>query len=515
MARTMNSLVARPGLRYLLVALVATATVAYAYQPLLSSWYVADDWHFFALYRHLDSPFRFVTENPVTSYFYRPIPLLLGWGAFQLFELNTAAQYLLSVALHVWVAFEIYRLALVQANDDIRPPRGELRLALFALALLFVLLPLNAGTVAWISNRFDLIATAASIAALRSAFVYARSPHASTLAKMTCWAMVACLSKESGFAAIAACALLVCVAGRFDWRARRVQAPIGCLVLVVVAVFVLRFVSLGYFFPPSSDLPQPVGQLEGVLRWSSALVRSLQADLASTVALGALLVGAAVAAAGLRNLSRNRIGLMLGVAAYAVVVIVAQAPIAKAAFPDNATVSVSNRFFYSIIASMFIVAATVISCGLTRISNNRPRQVVTLLSLLLLVGVLSHATREFTTNWSRDTQVRREATIALLNELKREASRPTLGDVRCALELSDRVNALVNVDGFLDFTLKAHLVRGDAATNCLVVGNPPIATSFTRLEPCAKASFAPYRSVDDRFPAIGVGGVCKYFFLRK
>jgi hypothetical protein len=493
---------------FLFVTLFAIAAIGYAYTPLLTSWYIGDDWHFFALYRHLDSPLSIVSENPVSSYFYRPIPLLLGWSAFKLFELDTLAHYSLSIALHVWVAIEIYRLSMFDACSRAKP-------IAIAMAALFVLLPLNAGTVAWISNRFDLMATAASLAAIRCAYAYAVAPSARPLIAMSAWAIVACLSKESGFAAIPACAFAVFGMPHFDWRARAVHAPIACLALIVITVFASRFIALGFLLPPTSDLPQPVGYVEGVMRWATALTTTMRENASSSIAVGVVATASALLAATSNGGSRQSKFIIASVLIYAIVVIVAQAPIAKAAFPDGAVYSVSFRFFYSTFASIFLCATITILKGTNKKSFSSALGAVSFAVIGALAVNLAHASHEFNAKWRLDTQFRREGTLTLARELQTTAATHATMGTRCVLRLSDEVDASLNFDGFLDLTLKAHLSQGDPAVNCLVIGKHPIATSFTRIVPCEKASFTPFRSIDDRIPTIAVGGVCKYFFLRE
>lgn len=493
---------------------LSIALVVYAYAPLLGAWYVADDWHFFALYRHLDSPLSFVYENPVTSYFYRPIPLLVGWGAFKCFELNSVGHYALNIALHLWVGVEIYRLVTIDDNSRTNIASHS-KATVLAMTALFVLFPLTAGTVSWISNRFDLIATAASFAAIRCAFLYAQAPRIKRLASMSAWAAIACLSKESGFAAIAACAFAVFAVQRFNWRARAVLHPALGLAVVVVGVFALRLLAMGSLLPPAGDLPQPVGYAEGVVRWSVAFARTLYSNAAATVGGVLVLFALIISVARARLPGLANAWLSISVLIYASVVIVAQAPIAKAAFPEGISPSVSHRFFYSIIASLVFVSIRVVYAGNSQRNISNRAKVLFFATLASLALAFAHSTHGMTVAWSRDTQFRRDASLGLVRELQALASARAASNAQCVMRLSAETDSQLNFDGTFDFMLKAHLSSAGPAVNCLVIGKRPIATSLTRLAPCEKASFAPFRSIDDRFPAVAVGGICKYFFLRE
>jgi hypothetical protein len=505
--------------RFLFVALAAflSATFVYAYAPLLNAWFMGDDWHFFALYRHLDSPTVFVTDNPPASYFYRPIPLLASWAVFQGFELSPVANYAFSIALHLWVALEIYRHGAAQNAQQ-----SDKSLVL-VVAFVFLLFPLNAGTVAWISNRFDLVATAASLAAIRHALRSDANDALFASAPMVAWLAIACLSKETGFAAVPACACAIAMRGgslRSLAHDRSKWTVFVCLGALVVAIFALRFAATGELMPADGAVPQRVGYLEGSWRWATSLVRSLRLDPPSAVAFAALtLTALLLATLAYRTNTRNSTtGASFAIVAmtfvvYASFVILAQAPIAKAAFGDDAVHTVSFRLFYAPVAAMF----SLIACfGLLGDYRSRHKFIASfvLVGLAFMFFASSPATRALNTKWADDTNFRKAAMFALLQELRETAKVSAARNEGCVFRLSDEVDARLNYDGFLDLALKAHLAREDPAVNCLVIGKKPIATSFTRIAPCEKSSFAPFRSIDERIPTIALSGTCKFFFLR-
>jgi hypothetical protein len=507
---------------FILVLALLTLAFGYAYSPLLNAWFIADDWHFFALFRHLNSPLVFLTDNPLASYFYRPIPLLAGWSLFQVFGLSPAANYAFNIALHVWVAIEVYRLATVNRG------RGENAFFALSIAFVFALLPMCAATVAWISNRFDLMATGAALAAMRHALSPSSSNSLRRYVPMFVWLAVACLSKETGFAAVPACACAIALRAsslRAALRDRQTISVFAGLVVFVAAIFSLRLYAMGRMLPPDGEVPQRLGYFEGTLRWFEVFAKSLAFDRTSAIAMGAaLFVSLAIALVAfigqrdhkLNGVRRHReLGIVVAtLGTYALFVLLAQAPILKAAFPDNLLATVSFRLFYSIIAATFSLLACLVCLGGQHWSSNGKAS-VGILAFTMALLVLAPVTHAFNAKWSHDMNFRREATVSLVQKLRDIAVASTARGERCVMRLDDATDELLNNDGVLDLALKSHLHSDDPATNCLVIGKKPITTSFTRIEPCETSSFAPFRSVDVRTATIPLSGTCKFFFLRE
>jgi hypothetical protein len=151
--------------RVLLAYVALLAASAFMFWPLFTASYQADDWHFFALFRHIDSIRVFFTTNIGGTYFYRPLALTFSWVTFQLFDLDSAGHYAVNIALHAWVAFEISKIVFryTQRWDS----------SFITAALLFAC-PITTATATWFSNRFDLIATGATFAAINMV-IYATS----------------------------------------------------------------------------------------------------------------------------------------------------------------------------------------------------------------------------------------------------------------------------------------------------------------------------------------------------
>ncbi len=149
--------------RALIFFSAALALLFYAFTPLFSAWFAGDDWHYFALFRHIDSVAALFTTNIAASYFYRPIALALNWFSFEVFDLSTTAHYVINLLLHALVGIEIFRL--------IHTLTGRGVTAAIAAGC-FLVFPISAGTPVWFSNRFDLLATYASLAAVRNIIVW-------------------------------------------------------------------------------------------------------------------------------------------------------------------------------------------------------------------------------------------------------------------------------------------------------------------------------------------------------
>lgn len=151
-----------------------------------------DDWHFVALLRHINSPLDILTSNVALNYLYRPASLLTIWLSQRVLGDTPQWHYLVNVALHAWVALEMWLIARDRLKDS-----GVAA----SVVVLFLVFPANAATPLWISDRFDLLATGAMLCAIRKFQSWQTSPQESKqLIGSLFSALIALNAKETGYA---------------------------------------------------------------------------------------------------------------------------------------------------------------------------------------------------------------------------------------------------------------------------------------------------------------------------
>jgi hypothetical protein len=137
--------------RALLIGCVLLASI-YALSPLMNAWFHLDDFWMLAMGRHTNSVDSFWLEDHSKFYFFRPLSLSIWWLATQGFGQSTAYHYALNLSLHILVAtgFSFWISGVSRSRW----------VALLGFAV-YMLHPIAVRTTASLSDRFDLLATAA------------------------------------------------------------------------------------------------------------------------------------------------------------------------------------------------------------------------------------------------------------------------------------------------------------------------------------------------------------------
>lgn len=288
------------------LAIAAAALAALLFHPLRDAVPYVDDYVFIALGRQIDNPVALLVQDSVGTYFFRPLVMLAWWITAALFADHAPAHYAFNVAVHAANGLLLFALAR-------RLRLSALPAALAALA--FIAHPTAFSAAAWLSDRFDLFATAFGLAALIAVERCLEAPRPSRLALAVLAALAAMFSKETGFAIVAVSALLIA------WRdpsrhAATARSRLALLIAIVASIL-----------------------LAAAIRWlvlrGAAQTTLLQDGLVATIAGGAMkwlrnLPGFLVARQG------NLVAIMSWAIALAVLALMALSPWARVALVRGA-----------------------------------------------------------------------------------------------------------------------------------------------------------------------------------
>jgi len=177
---------------------------AFLYWPLRNGHAYLDDFLFLALARHIDDPLWLLTRDSTGLFFFRPVGMFVSWLTVGAFGERAPLHIAFNVVLH---ASNGVLLHAVSRRMGIATWPAAI------VAVLFVAHPAAFAASAWIADRFDLLALAFSLLSML-ATLRLRSRFSAGNALLVAAALLAAmLSKESGFAAPVACALLFCLPG--------------------------------------------------------------------------------------------------------------------------------------------------------------------------------------------------------------------------------------------------------------------------------------------------------------
>ena len=171
-------------LYWLLVPLLAVA----AYAPVLSMWFVSDD------FGHLHYHERLPGLSPFSTFsggvmFYRPLSTVLIWNVgYPLFGLNALPYHVISLALHALTAWLLARAVGTISGEALT---GWVAGALFAVY------PLSAEPVAWLASQWDLWAGACAAGAVWGFASFWRTGKLGPYAIGLALAFVGVMMKES------------------------------------------------------------------------------------------------------------------------------------------------------------------------------------------------------------------------------------------------------------------------------------------------------------------------------
>ncbi|HPQ68846.1 MAG TPA: glycosyltransferase family 39 protein [bacterium] len=171
---------------------------------------------------------------PDVGVYWRPLGKLTVVPAATLFGYATWPHRLTILLLHALATTLLFALARRLINQ---------RAALLT-ALLFFVHPAHAGTLHWLSARFDLVATVFVLGGALSFARYVREGRGRSLVWATLWTLAACLSKEIAFVAPPLYATLIFFSAQ---RPPLKRTIVGLLATgsPVAAVLVARMMLLG------------------------------------------------------------------------------------------------------------------------------------------------------------------------------------------------------------------------------------------------------------------------------
>lgn len=467
--------------------------------------FTGDDWHYLALLRHIDSPVDIFTTNIGLSYFYRPITLFVFWLSGSAFGINPIPHYGLNIALHVWVAAEIYECS----------KRVTARHTLSAwIAGLFLAFPATSATVLWVSNRFDLMATAAMLCSLRLMWTWCSTEKR---ANQYFWlsllmAVIALGSKETAFALLPA--MLVSIA-LLRQRARREKITAAFIVFTLAALaLVIRFAVLGELRPGQSIIGTITTVVHGTTQLFLILPTALQTQSGHWVliALSTAVLVLCWPARGiysLRPVAGPASLLLLPLFVLLVSVVLAQSLITATALsaPNGELATVSLRFYYAPLAILFVIAAAPAS----RIACSSSRTILVWAAFCMAVIASAIASARQTQAWAANTAAERDQSVAAQKKYAAMVEQQRGAQSACLVQI-DGEN-VVPTD--LDLKFKATLDSTDQRVNCVLITIPPQSQSITRIAPCRTEAVLPARPRHAEIPATPRSGTCTYFFLTR
>jgi len=480
---------------------VFAVCIGVVFAGLRTAQFLGDDWHYLALLRHIDSPVDIFVTNISGAYLYRPLVLFSFWLSERLASPSAPLQYGINVLLHCWVAAEVYAFARYATQAP--------RLAAWT-ALLFAVLPSVAGTPLWVSDRFDLLATAAMLHSLRCVALWTarRETSAALLWRGALALVVALGSKEIGYALVPALALLLLLAHARE-AGERVRAML--LIAALSAVCLLaRFNALDGLRGDASLELSTARVVLGVTSWLAGSIKALQLHQ-GYVGLGLLLLIVLLFARPrpgmtlLRAVHRAEVYALLTLLAG---IALAQSPLAAGVLPqEGATLNiVTLRFYY---AAQAVAAVLLAIAGAMLAPPTRWQRAGATLCAAAAVAWSVAGSAAQTAQWTAVTQAEHNAVAPALRAYEAGARALTAG-APCVVALTPGLHSTTD----LDLRFKAHTARGDARVNCALLTTPPQIQTITRISPCDPQGILPARSAVPELPPMRRSGTCTYLALR-
>ena len=483
------------------ILLLALVAMPIAYISLVHAQFTGDDWHFLAVLRHIDSPLDVVTSNMGGSYYYRPAVLLLFWFSFVALGTDPMVHYGINVAIHCWVAFEIFAFArLISGRPNVSA----------WVAVLFLVLPATAATPLWISDRFDLVATGAMLLSTRllSMWLWSKTTRNGCLWGAALVALIAFGSKETAFALLPA-QLFLMARCRQRPAAARIRAA---FVFALIGVFSLscRYFALdgwtGKVSPPFSV----AAIVAGVTLWVECLPIALQTydGGVALVTLGVMVLGGLVLRRGAvqGDLAASSTQIVAALLLVAFGAVAAQSSVAAIILPKDHTAiaTATLRLYYTPLAFTFISVAVVVArlefAGLYRQIANA--------AALLAVIVCTYGSARQSLAWATASITEAQQAAASVNGYAAEAS-VLKNDRLCAVRLPR--SDLIGTD--IDLRFKATISSSDPRINCVLVTSPAQVSIVTRISACNSANILPLHSTIPDLPPLARSGTCTFHFL--
>lgn len=447
-----------------LVALALLGLAALAMWPALGAGFLQDDWDFMASSAHLPTPLPYFLENYSRGYFYRPNGMLVWWLMNRAAGLDPAWHYALQIVVHAGCALAAHRL--------MRRLGASFVAAAMASAV-FVVHPGAVATSLWLSNRFDLLSALGLLLAL--ALLFGRNPaRPAALAGLAACTWLAVGAKEIGLLMVPLAALAFWL--RPDLVRRDRAAGAVAVLLPILGWFLLRLHVLGKDVitdqrDPGLLLDQFVA---GVGLWLHYLPTALALDAPRWLGWMVLvaLLGTGLAALRHGRMDPRARRALLGLALLLLPPLL-QWPITHftLAMPDALSISVSLRFYFLALLGATLLLSIPLDALAQRPAHApvppRVMAVVAAAVVLSLSLPLLHQARKRSHSWTANTanpeSLRMEA--ALVRRFEASA-----GGAGCKLAFFGANS--INLPGFADHVVKAHLPRGHLAVDSLVITDP-------------------------------------------
>jgi len=427
-----------------------------------------DDYVFFALGVHVDTPLALLLSDAMGSFFFRPFVMFLWALSAKAFGVDAPIQYALNIGLHAANGL----LLLVLAR------RYGIRAAPAAVgAILFVVHPTPFAAAAWLSDRFDVVALFCGLCALIALEAYWRHPRRLNLAGALCALLLALLSKEIAYAIVP----VALASAAWRWRSQRGRALRSMIAIAACAAATLCVRAL-VVRPVAAAMFLDGGTLsalwDGCAKFFHYLPAFLVVRHGGAAALGAQALLVAVplvlvaggsrfdARAALRAvpLASAAIILLIGCAA-------AQAPVMHASpiqpfdpGPFQFIALAGSRFYYVAFAGLALLVA---ACGHALIAAP-PRPPFTLAVAALLAAVTAGMTaqsRDIAREWSSFVRTEDAPLVqAAVAAVRSQQDAPP----GCKIFLLDLPDPDDTLRSMLDVAVKQALPPGDPRAACFI-----------------------------------------------
>ncbi|MEW6746866.1 MAG: hypothetical protein AB1486_29365 [Planctomycetota bacterium] len=283
--------------RYLLLPLPALLVTGFVLSwNTLSSYFVSDDFgQLFTLVKH--GPFGLWTSF---GNFLRPLSSLSLYLDYLLWGLEPLGYHVTNVLLHSLCAYMLFLVThrLLTGSPLLR----RFPSVPHVTALLFLVLPSHSESVAWVSDRVDLMPALLALASFHSYLLFTMKPRLPWLVASSTLFFGALLSKESvvAFPAVIICFEAHRLLGRRPTRHQLGNAALVSLLFVVLLAFyvVLRLqvtgsLISGWVQSKYSDIDAHL-VLTNVLRMPAKTLLSTLGDNTAALIVAAVVSGAAV-----------------------------------------------------------------------------------------------------------------------------------------------------------------------------------------------------------------------------
>jgi len=484
--------------RNIALLVLATLLAVFCYAPALRAYFVQDDFVLLAIARQLHQPLLlFYHDHFPGSLYFRPIGLLAWWLSAALFDNAPRGHYAMNLALHLGTVAALYTLL-----QSLR--RGAPLNA--AWAGVYAVHPLAIGTSLWLSDRFDLIATAFSLLGLSAAIGYVQRPGARRLLAVMACILLAFMAKEIAIVgAFAVCALIALPNRNWPLGTRQRWPAVIAIVLLIGAWLGYRAAML---VNPQNLLLNTAPLLtiftKGIGLWLRIGFEFLAADPQRSAWMTLLLAAAALLLVGAIVLvarSRGWTPPAWGVAAALLVLVLlpgpVQAPIVSVSTADLTIktfwfdVIGYSRLYYLSLAGLItglMLLTTPLSASGPGESRGRGATIATGAALALMLAAWVPASHALAHDFAKRTREQ----IAPLAAAHAAIARLDLPLRHCQIYLLD-TQSIWGMDNIGDATLKATSPAPARLDHCLLLTERAPWGNFMRAGSLAPGDYEPLR----------------------